>query len=388
MRVAIDATALGSGQGGDEAYVRGLLAGLAAVREEGDSFPLYVRRRAAVPLAIVQNPGFPVYVVPHRSAALRHSWVLPRVLQRRPGGVDLVHSVTWAPLWSPVGRALMVTDLSFRHHPEFYPLRLRLRLNLLVPLQARQARVVMSLSEFGKRDLVSSFGLPPEKVFVVPCAVEFAPGAAGYRRAEQGLGGRGARPPFFLYLGNLHPRKNVPRLIRAFVRARRAAPELAHHQLVIVGGRWWGGGAEECAAREAPVGTVMMLGRLSDPERDRMLREAEALVYPSIFEGFGLPPLEAMAVGTPVLTSNTAAIPEVVGDAALLVDPLDEQAIADGLVRMGRDPGLRASLRERGLRRVGRYSARAVGEQARAAFQWALAAAEPRRDGTLKCGSS
>jgi len=375
VRVAIDATALGSGQGGDETYVQGLLAGLSAVREEGDSFPLYVHRRAAVPPAIVQNPAFPVYVLPHRSAALRHLWALPRALQRQPGGVDLVHSQTWSPLWAPVPRALMIHDLSFHYHPELYPRGLRLRLNLLVPRLVRHARVVMTDSEFSRRDLVSVYQVPSDRIFVVPIAVHgvHTPMSNGPNHGAL-LKDRGVRPPFFLYLGNLHPRKNVPRLIRAYARARRTAIELADHQLVIAGGRWWGDGSEEREMRQAPPGSVVFLGRVSDAERAWLLRTAEALAYPSIFEGFGLPPLEAMAVGTPVLAANTAALPETLGEAALFVDPLDEAALASGLLQLAVDSRLRAELRERGLQRAARYTVRAMGESALHAFRAAIGA--------------
>lgn len=387
MRVAIDATALGSTRGGDETYMRGLLHSLAEVTPDGgaDSFPVFLKPEVDPPPSLVGRSAFPVRRVPSGSAPMRYVFTLPRLLLAEPEPSQVLYSMIHAPPVSPVPRALYLPDVSFRRHPEFYRLSTRLRLNLLVPIHLRQARVIMTISEFSRRDILDLYGLPPDRVFVVPHAIEQvwdAPSRAraGSRRdsgLDRGwLASRGITAPYFVYVGNLHPRKNVPRLIEAFVRARAGAPALASHQLVIAGGRWWGT-ADESAARAAPPGSVVALGRVSAEERDRLLGAAVALAYPSLFEGFGLPPVEAMAVGTPVLASNTSAMPEVLGDAALLVDPLDVEALAQGLVRLGTDAGLRAALTERGLERAARYSRRATAGRALEAFRYAIQGARP-----------
>ena len=374
MRVAIDGRALGSGRGGDETYTRGLLTGLAEAMDPADSFPLFVRQDAVLPPAIVGNPGFPVHVVRHRSELLRYAVALPLALTRIREGLDLLHSLIYAPPWSPVPVALMVTDLSFRHLPDLYRASTRLRLAILMPRQLRRARVVMTLSEFCRQDITREYGVPADRVFVVPCAVETPSPATPDPQALRALG---VSTPFFLYVGNRHPRKNVPRMIRAFGRARRAAPELSRHQLVIAGARWWAVRDELEAAAETPPGSVRFLEHVPTSTRDLLLRSAEALVYPSLFEGFGLPPLEAMAVGTPAIVSNASAIPEIVGDAALLADPFDIDALARAMVIVVTTPGLRAELRERGFRRVAMFTPRAMGERALAAFRAAVPA---RRD--------
>jgi glycosyltransferase involved in cell wall biosynthesis len=134
-----------------------------------------------------------------------------------------------------------------------------------------------------------------------------------------------------------------------FAQARREVPALGAHQLVIAGARWWGSGLEEHAARAAPPGSVLFLGRVPDHDRDALLQRAVALVYVSLFEGIGLPPVEAMAAGTPVLASNVTSLPEVLGAAALLVNPHDVDTIAHGLVALSTDPALRWQLHARGL---------------------------------------
>ena len=373
MRVAIDATALGTARGGDDTHVRAVILGLAALLEDGahDQFPLLVRPGAAIPSAAAR-PEFPIHHVGGNSV-IRHTLSIPAAL-RAAAPIDLLHSALHAPPISPVPVVLHVADISFRRHPEFFPPLTRLRLNLLVPLHVKQATIVTTVSEFSRQDLIAAYGLSPERVLLIPDAVidvlsdPHPPTPIPH-----------TAPPYFCYLGNLHPRKNVPRLIQAFLQARRSCPELSEHQLVIAGGAWWGGAREEELARGAPPGSIRLLGRVSNEERSGLLRGAAALVYPSLFEGFGLPPVEAMALGTPVLAANVSAMPEVLGDAALLVNPLSTDAIAEGLVRLGTSPGLRAELSRRGLERAARYTTRATGEAALRAFRFALSRAVQKR---------
>ena len=373
MRVAIDATALASGRGGDETYLTGLLDGLAAVAGQEDSFPLFVRPEAPLSGAWPAD-RFPAEPLKRAGGAARLAVDLPLRVARHARATqppDLVHSITHHALWGGVPHALMVTDLSFHHHPEFYTPAARTRLRRLVPHQARRARVVMTLSEFCKQDLVDEYGIEPERVFIVPCALSPATPGGDPSAARERLAALGVNGPFFLYLGNLHPRKNVARLIDAFGRARRRAA-LADHQLVVAGARWWGGGAEEQQAAGLPDGSVVFLGRVSDEVRDDLLRSAVALAYPSIFEGFGLPPLEAMAHGTPVIAGARAAVPEVLGDAAILVDPYDVDGIAAALVEVAGNLALRRALSSLGRERVARYTPERTGRAAMAAFSWAL----------------
>jgi glycosyltransferase involved in cell wall biosynthesis len=385
VRIAIDATALGSGRGGDETALRGLLVGLAEVLPPVARvrFTLYVRPGTRMLPELAARPEhFEQREIAWGSAPVRYLATLPRLLAHETPPIDLLYSITHAPVFSSTPIALQAHDLSFRHHPEFYPARTRLRLNVLVPLHARQARVIITGSQLSRHDLIQTYRLNPERVVVVPNAVQ-SPRALPRLSPTQEtawLASLGLRRPFVLYVGNLHPRKNVARLIEAFARAQRSEQDLAQQQLAIVGGHWWHGSAEEKAARLSPPGRITFTGRLADEDRDRLLRLADVLAYPSLFEGFGLPPLEAMAVGTPVLASNTSTMPEILGNAALLVDPLDIDAMARGLARLTADEALRATLRERGLQRVKLYGVRETGERALAAFGLALGLDLPTAD--------
>ncbi len=381
IRVAIDCRAIGSGLGGDETLLRGILSGLAQTAGPGEVFPLLLPAGSTPPEGCEDRVRFPPTVVARRPGLVHFGRTLPKSLARLRPRPDLVLSLTHGPLTGTIPSALLVTDLSFRTHPEFYPPAARIRLSQLVARQARRARAVVTISQFCRRDIIQAYGLAEEQVVVVPCGISApVPLTDGERPAlARWLERAGVTGPFVLYLGNLHRRKNVARLIRAFTQARRDCAELAGHQLVIAGARWFAGqaGAEQEAAIAAAPGTVVALGPVDDRQREYLLTAAVALAYVSLFEGFGLPPLEAMARGLPVLSSNAAALPETMGDAALLVDPSSVDGIARGLACVLGDLDLRRSLRERGWRRAATFSCAATGDAARAVFRTAVAGGRP-----------
>ena len=357
LSVSIDASAIGSRRGGDERYVRSLVDGLVGACQPEDRVRVYVRPGATAPPA-TRSPVAVVEELPH-GGPVRLVSSLPRRARRNPH--ELFVGYTHLPVPCPARAALIVTDLSFRHHPEHYPFLARTRLNALVPRQSAAAELVITLSEFCRRDIIDTLQVRPDRVRVVPCAVErpaeLAP--AEMLRLHGWAASVGIHRPFVLYLGNLHPRKNVARLIRAHTGAN-----LGDLQLVIAGGSWWAGGGEQEAVASSQPGKVVLTGRVDEAQRSWLLRSATALAYPSLFEGFGLPPLEAMSVGTPVLTSAVAAIPEVCGDAALLVDPRDEESLRIGLERIVSDDTLRSTLRARGAERAASFSVQRTGEAA------------------------
>jgi glycosyltransferase involved in cell wall biosynthesis len=258
---------------------------------------------------------------------------------------------------------LTVHDLAFKRYPETAPMATRRWLARLES-SLRTASQVIVVSEQTRRDLLDSYpGLAArlaERLTVVPLGVDtedFRPvevDAVDHVRRRFGVAG-----PFLLSLGGIEPRKNLPALIRAYA----SLPDGLRPALVIAGpvAPWnpEGWNLVRPALEALPAGVrdhVVVTGYVSDEEKVALLAGAEALVYPSLYEGFGLPVIEAMACGTPVLTSNLSALPETAGDAALLVDPHSVEGIAAGIERLLTDSALRERLRSAGFARAGTFS--------------------------------
>jgi glycosyltransferase involved in cell wall biosynthesis len=285
----------------------------------------------------------------------------PRLPGRLLAALDLVHA-TSAAVPPASGRVLVATvhDLGFHHHPETYPAAGRRFHERATRIAVAEAARVLVPSAATARDLADLYGLEPGRVAVTPLGVEL-PGhdPAAARRLLDDLGVRG---PFLLAVGTLEPRKNLRRLLAAFA---AVAGELPDHHLVVAGPAGWGPALP-------PAARVVLAGPVGDAVLHGLYAAADGLAYPSLYEGFGLPVLEAMAHGTPVLTSDRSSLPEVAGEAALLVDPTDQAAISAGLLRLVGDRTLRARLAAAGPRRAGRFTWPATAAATWAAYLEAL----------------
>ena len=306
MRVALDVSPLRLTRAGSARYVEGL-------RRE---LPQHVEVRELA----WGGSG-------RAAAALRDAVWYPFALPRASRGSDLLHCPTFrAPLRTRVPTVVTVLDLAVLRHPELFNRWNSTYSRLTVPRVVRNARRVIAISEFTKRELVELLGVDPDRVTVI---------------GVPPLGGLSPDGPradgdYVLAVGTLEPRKNLERAAEA---AARAGVELR-----VVGARGWG---------DVSPNGVRWLGEVGDDELARLLRGARALVYPSLYEGFGIPILEAMSVGTPVVTSRGGATAEVAGGAAVLVDPLDPASIAAGIAEADRR---RDELRALGLARARAFS--------------------------------
>lgn len=274
-------------------------------------------------------------------------------------GFDVLHS-WFFPLPSPAAapgarRLLSVFDVIPLIHPEWFPAGAEAYFREILGSLRPEDWVVCS-SEATRRDLLRLHRHPAERTAVIGLAADgsFRPEAVGDSpriRTTYRLGDR----PYFIALGTREPRKNLPRLIAAYAKAFAGRPDAP--SLAIAGSPGWGTPVEAALREHETLSDrIILLGRVPDGDLPGLLAGARALAYPSLYEGFGLPPLEAMACGTPVLTSDRSSLPEVVGDAALLVDPADTDQIADGLLRLADDDELISSMRRRSLEQAARFS--------------------------------
>jgi glycosyltransferase involved in cell wall biosynthesis len=255
-------------------------------------------------------------------------------------------------------------------HPELYPSSKRLPLNQSIRHGLRKSRLSLCVSK-NVRDLVMErFGIPEERLPVVYNGVgdDFKPVAADIARDHM-RDKHGVEGPYLVFVGQLKARKNVVRIVQAFARARRALgmPEL---KLVLAGRRiWTSEGIDEAIAAQGIRDSVVELGHLELDELPLVYGGAIASVFPSLWEGFGMPVIESMACGVPVVTSNLSCLPEVAGGAALLVDPYSIDEIADGMRRLVSDQALREDLRRKGLARAAQMSWRKTAERTLDAYR-------------------
>jgi len=269
-----------------------------------------------------------------------------------------------------VPTVLTVHDLIFRHLPEHHKPLNRWYLNLTLPLYCRRATHIVAVSECTRRDLVAAYGVPPEKVTVVHEAADprfclQPPDTIAAVRARYGLPDR-----YLLFVGTVEPRKNLTRLLAAF---ETLHADRLTDGLVIVGRRGWlcddfFAALERSPARDA----VIFPGYVPDEDLPAIYAGAQAFVFPSLYEGFGLPVLEAMACGVPVVTSGASSIPEAGGDAALYCDPTDVEEMTAAVLRVLQDADLRAEMRRRGVEQAGRFSWQRAAEETAAVYRGAL----------------
>jgi glycosyltransferase involved in cell wall biosynthesis len=355
--------------GGVGRYVRALAEHLppeAAV--DGGAVTFLVGRHPADRLAAAGLPTAATRRLAWPGRLVTRTWVTLR-RPRLPAGLlatlDLVHA-TSAAVPPARGRPLVATvhDLGFRHYPDAYPAAGRRYHERSARIVAEEAAGVLVPSEATARDLAELYGVDRGRVRIIPLGVE-PPARPDHQGAARLLADLGVRGPFLLAVGTLEPRKNLPRLLAAF---GEVTDELPDHWLVVVGPVGWG-------PRLRPTWEsvrVKLAGPVGDATLHALYQKADGLAYPSLYEGFGLPVLEAMAHGVPVLTSDRSSLPEVAGDAALLVDPVDRGAIAKGLVRLVTDDAVRRRLAAAGPRRAAAFTWPATAAATWAAYREVL----------------
>ena len=328
--VIVDADVLGRHRTGDESYVANLLRELGQAHD-GVRIAATTRDERLLP------PGIEPRALPARNQPLRMFWRLPALLAREHP--SLVHLQYVIPPGYRAPAVITVHDISFERSRSYAPLYDILAMRALVPRSIRRAKRVFTVSEYTKGEIVERYRVAPERVVVTPNGVDpiFHPD-----------GDRAPGAPYLLFVGAIQPRKDPLTAVEALA---RLDPEL---RLVFAGPEKHGAPAVRRRVEELGLAArVSFRGYVAREELPTLYRGAECLVFPSRYEGFGLPVLEAMASGTPVVATTATSIPEIAGDAAVLVAPGDAEALADGVRRALAD---RDRLRAAGLARAGRFS--------------------------------
>lgn len=377
MRIGIDYTPAVMQGAGIGRYTRGLVGALLELDTQNQYRLIY-----SYPGDTRPEPFFPkLHHVSERPLPIKermltilwHRFRLPLPVELFSGPLDVFYAPNFViPPARHAKSVLTVHDLSYLLVPECHTPELRAYLEKTVPRSLDRASIILADSYTTKNDLIVLLDVPAEKIEVVYSGVSAAYTPVDDPARRQQVRERyGLDRPFILMLGTVEPRKNIVRLIRAYDQLRREAG--IPHILVIAGKRGWV--SDEIYATPGKLGIsddVKFLDYVAEPDLPALYSAADLFAYPSLYEGFGLPPLEAMACGTPVVCSNTTSLPEVIGDAALTVDPHNTGAIAEAMHRVLSEYDLREQMIARGLQQASQFTWHAAASRLPEIFQRAV----------------
>jgi glycosyltransferase involved in cell wall biosynthesis len=358
--IGIDYTPAYEQGGGIGRLVRDLAAALARLDTETD-YRMFVSGASLEQLPPQLAPNFrwkPTRISPGWFARIWHRARLPLPIEAFIGEVDLFHATDFVlpPTRSKTRTILTVHDLSFVRVPDAASPSLKRYLDEVVPHSVNKAQHIIADSQATKEDLILLYGVKEEKITVLLSGIQsrYAPVLSTpvtlTMRSKYKIG----NSPYLFTIGTIQPRKNYSRVIRALKLLRDTGYDL---QLVIAGGKGWLEDEMYKTLDETKLhDAVHLIGFAADEDIPALYSGAEAVVFPSLYEGFGFPVLEGMACGTPVITSNVSSLPEVAGDAAIMLDPYDVEAIADAIRRVLEDSELRASMIERGFAQAAKFT--------------------------------
>lgn len=360
MRIAIDATILSNENTGTGFYIINLIKGLGKIEDKNLQYYIFVKKDLVPDVVDIAGDNFHIIDIDFKPRFLRVIWqflFFPFTLRRLR--IDVLHSPNYiTPLYS-LGFKIIVTihDLTFCLMPEKYTITKRLFYKLLVPVFIKIADKVISVSENTKKDMIKLFKVPENKIYVTyESYPEYYTKPGREEKSDEVLNKYGLKKNFILFVGMIEPRKNVLSLLKAFY----LVDDYIDLDLVVVGKKgWYYSDVEEfmeIIKGESLNNKIFFTGYVSEPELKYFYQSAYIFAYPSYYEGFGLPPLQAMACSIPVITSDVSSLPEVVGEAAIKIDPSNIQDIADAIKDIYRNSDLRNKLKAAGAAQALKFS--------------------------------
>ncbi|HBY02542.1 MAG TPA: glycosyltransferase family 1 protein [Rikenellaceae bacterium] len=348
LRVLFDAHVIGTRETGNETYIINLLQALSnlpnvkcgAIILPGNALPSSLSNVEPIVLKTKNDWTRLIFALPD----LYRSW-----------NADVLHVNYVGPFMSKVPFVTSLHDVSYKRFPSFFSPRDRLLFSILSPLSLQSTKAIITISHHAKQEIAHFYPSFKNKTFVTHLAANSIFRKINKKREENPVLMKFAIPDsYILVVGNLQPRKNVLRIIRAFAAIQN---QITETKLVIVGqAKWQSSEIEEEVRKQRIENRVIFTGYITEEELVWLYNDATVFVYPSLYEGFGLPILEAMACGTPVITSNTSSMPEVAGDSALLVNPYNEEEITDAIIRIVKNINFAKLMSEKGLQRSRMFS--------------------------------
>jgi glycosyltransferase involved in cell wall biosynthesis len=358
LRIGIDIHSVGTQKGGNETYYRELIKEIIRFPCDHLFFLYYTSPQAAQ--QIVAGERFTLKRLQPSHRILRIPFTLPWVV--RNDNLDVFHAQFIVPPFLRCKTVATIPDIAYEHIPKFFPARERTWQKLLVRNSAKKADHIITVSEYSKRDIAHTYDVSPEKITVTyeGAGDEFVPLDPEKARLELARK-YGIDCEFILYLGRLQARKNLARVVEAYARVRHSG---LRHKLVLAGKQDTLFQPVLSRIRELKLeNDILLPGYVPAEDVPVFFNGADVFIYPSFYEGFGLPVMEAMACGTPVITSRGSSLEEVAGAGAVLVDPMDEGSIADALIQVLGDAELRHQLGQAGLARSHQFNFKNAAEQ-------------------------
>jgi len=361
MRIGISARSLAYTSGGPTEYLIGLLDALFALDRKNEYVLFYPNKTFFGRYPKGEEVSLDA------DNRLVFDWLkLPAALKKHRIDLAFFPSSNMPPR-IPCKAVVAMLDLGY-FHEEFrmYRLAETLYMRPMIRYSARRAERLTAISDYTRQDAIRRLNVNPEKITAIPLAADpiynvGAPDEAVTNFREQ----RGLARNFFLYAGNISPRKNLKTLLAAFAMAKDGLDA----DLVITGGRAWDEDFDRLLRENGLTKRVIRLGHIEKKDMPLLYRSSLALVFPSLFEGFGLPVLEAQACGTPVICANATSLPEAAGDGALLIDPKSPESIRNALLSLAKDPELRSRLIEKGRVNEARFSWKSTARRTLAVFE-------------------